>query len=82
MPLDDSLVFTLLRGLLALLRFFAEVLLDYILAWIGKGVVYAVTFGTINLDLDDTREYIVACAAGLVAGVVIALGACLLWEKL
>ena len=74
MPLDESIGVALLRGVLTIARFAAEWLFDIFFAWIGKGVLFCITFGRFNPDLDEGREYMLACAVGVVASVALVWG--------
>lgn len=74
MPLDDSIGILALRGILAVIRFAAEALFDYFFAWVGKGVIFTVTFGRFNPDLDETGEYILACSVGVLATALFVCG--------
>jgi hypothetical protein len=74
MPFDDSLASGFLRGIFAVLRGVVEGLFEYVFAQVGKGIVYAVTFGRVWLDLDEWKEYWIACAVGFFACVLVVIG--------
>jgi len=74
MPLDDSLASGFLRGIFVVLRWVVEVLCEYFFALVGKGIVYAVTFGHVWLDLEEWKEYWIACAVGFLACALVVIG--------
>lgn len=74
MPFDESIGFAVIRGVLTIIRLAAEWLFDIFFAWVGKGVIFCVTLGRFNPDLDEGREYALACGAGVVASVIIVWG--------
>ena len=65
MPLDDALGHALLRAIGFVLRCALEWVLEYVFAWLGKGMVYAATLGRVNLAIEDDRDYLLALAAGI-----------------